>query len=443
MSFELVTAPGNGDAVDTTSEHTTRSGAKFRKSSPGDDDVCSPSDWWKLSIKDPIEANEIQFVGPCDKESWEYEEVKKILARKSESKGFNWQPLLCRNELDEYSSDLAFHMENNTKNFVFVAFARSSHSKRACVVMLSIMVVEMQSTTEAFVHLLCSGVPTMGGRLLAFALTKLKSDNQQLEFVRLSPTDKAVNFYEKHGFQKIDYSMAFDFRTGLCPVHVAASKNDEVVLQTLLKAGVNVNQANKKGDTSLNYATYYGYEAIVKALLKAGADVNQTNDKGNISLILAAKYGHEAVVKALLKAGANVNQANEKGNTSLILAAESGYEAIVKALLKAGANVNQANEKGNTSLNYAAKNDHEAIVKALLAAGANANQANKDGNTSLILAAKKGYEAVAKTLLAAGANANQVNNYGGTSLNYAAESGHEAVVKALLAAGAKSFPRDV
>ena len=44
---------------------TTRGGIRFRPSYPDDQEyACSPSDWWKLSIKDPIEANDIRFVGP-------------------------------------------------------------------------------------------------------------------------------------------------------------------------------------------------------------------------------------------------------------------------------------------------------------------------------------------------------------------------------------------
>ena len=372
MSFELVTAPGNGDAFDTTSsERTTRSRAKFRKSSPGgkpliEENVCSPSDWWKLSIKDSIEANEIHFAGPRDNESWEYKEVEKILKDEPDSeKGFSWQPLLCRNVLQPYGFQLALEL-GRAGFFVFVAFTHSSHpEEKPCVVMLSIMVVEMKSPTNAYVHLLCSGVPTVGGQLLAYALTKLKVDNKELESVSLHTTKKAEDFYKKHGLTSDKDGMSFDFRNGLRPVHVAARNNDEVVLRTLLKAGANVNQANKQDNTPLIFATEYGHEAVVRALLAAGADVNQANEDGSTPLIYAAVRGHEAVVGALLAAGANVNQANKHDNTPLSFAARRGHEAVVGALLAAGADVNQANEDGSTPLSFATEYGHEAVVRAL------------------------------------------------------------------------------
>ena len=436
LSFGL--GPGSSDA----NAGTTRGGSRFRPSSFDDEEyVCSPSDWWKLSIKDPIEANDIRFVGPCRKDSWEYREVQKILEGAQDSnKGFNWQPLLCRDALKDHGNELANVLKGEDGLSVFVAFTRSTHPRpegNPCAVMLSIMVVDMRRVTNAYVHLLCSGVPTMGGRLLAYALTKLKSDNQKLESVSLHPTQRAKGFYEKLRFTSTGGgSLVFDFKTGL-PVHIAAINNDEVVLRTLLKEiPTTVDATDKRGRTPLALAAYYGHEGIVKVLLKAGADVNRAGERGETALMTASKKGHEAIVRALLEAGADVNKADKVGATALLISTQEGHEAAVRVLLERGADVNKVGKVDWTPLALAAENGHEAIVRALLEKGADVNEVDEEGATPLLFAAENGHEAVVKALLDAKADVNQAEKDGWTPLLVAAENGHEAVVRALLEKGA-------
>lgn len=475
LSFGL--GPNSSGADDSDANAgTTRGGARFRPSSFDDEEyVCSPSDWWKLSIKDPIEANDIRFVGPRRKNSWEYGEVQKILEGAQDSnKGFNWQPLLCRDALKHYGNGIANALKREDGLSVFVAFTRSAHPRpegNPCAVMLSIMVVEMKSDTNAYVQLLCSGVPTIGGRLLAYALTKLKSDNQKLS-VSLHPTQKAVGFYEKLGFTSIDGGLVFDFKNGRLPVHIAAINNDEVVLRTLLKeipttvdatdkrgrtplmiaseksheaivralleAGADVNKADEKDWTPLSIAAYYGHEVVVRALLAAGANVNRVvfGDKAT-PLTIAAQNGHEGVVNALLDAGANVNLMTENSGTALVISTQEGHEAVVRALLVAGADVNKAVGKDDwTPLVFAAHYGHEGVVRALLEGGADVNKANKQGMTPLIIAAENGHVAIVRVLLERGVDVNNADAIGATALSLAAENGHEGVVRALLDAGA-------
>jgi hypothetical protein len=75
----------------------------------------------------------------------------------------------------------------------------------------------------------------------------------------------------------------------------------------------------------------------VESLLKAGADVDAQDGGGDTVLIGAAMYGHVEIVKVLLQAGASVNAKNIYDNTALSLAAEHGHPELIDILKEAGA----------------------------------------------------------------------------------------------------------
>ncbi|MBR4682018.1 MAG: ankyrin repeat domain-containing protein [Elusimicrobiaceae bacterium] len=78
-------------------------------------------------------------------------------------------------------------------------------------------------------------------------------------------------------------------------------------LQTLIKAGANVNAKDNNGSTALIYATKAksgNYEGIVSVLLKAGADVNAKDNDGKTAIKLAQEAGNTKIVELLKAAGA-------------------------------------------------------------------------------------------------------------------------------------------
>ena len=123
--------------------------------------------------------------------------------------------------------------------------------------------------------------------------------------------------------------------------------------------------------TALLRASSYGHIDIVNALLAAGANKDQANERGWTPLNAAAYKGHIECVKSLLAAGANKDQANDEGGwTPLNNAANEGHIECVKSLLAAGANKDQANIHGHTPLDSAAEKGHTEIVAVLEAAAA-------------------------------------------------------------------------
>ena len=119
----------------------------------------------------------------------------------------------------------------------------------------------------------------------------------------------------------------------------------------------------------------------IDALVKAGADVNAANRYGVTPLSLAAAGGNDRVIDLLLKSGANAKAADAKlseGRTLLMLASRTGSVASIRQLVAAGANVNAAETRtGSTALMWAALENHGDAVRALAAAGADLNARSK------------------------------------------------------------------
>ena len=149
---------------------------------------------------------------------------------------------------------------------------------------------------------------------------------------------------------------------------------------------------------NLTVAACKDHEACVATLLASGADPNAVNDGGYAPLLWASWNGHEACIATLIAAGADPNVADSRGNTPLHRVALGGYKACFAALIAAGADPNAVNDDGYTSLHWAVYNNHEACVAALVAAGADPNIVNNHRRTPLQVAVRKGHRECAKLI---------------------------------------------
>ena len=148
---------------------------------------------------------------------------------------------------------------------------------------------------------------------------------------------------------------------------------------------------------NLTVAACKDHEACVATLLASGADPNVAGDSGYTPLIWASYYG-STCFQMLADAGADPNVADNRGNTPLHRVALGGYKACFAALIAAGADPNAVNDDGYTSLHWAVYNNHEACVAALVAAGADPNIVNNHRRTPLQVAVRKGHRECAKLI---------------------------------------------
>ena len=158
---------------------------------------------------------------------------------------------------------------------------------------------------------------------------------------------------------------------------IISNKGYFEMVQYLVDKGVNVNEKDSNGDTSLHHAimggSYYIPE-IVKILVDKGADINAKNNDNMSPLHFASIYnGNLEVVSFLVDKGANVNVTTINNWTPLHFAAYNGNLEIVKFLVEKHSDPNAKNNSNQTPFDIAfkkrfdiaSKKRHEAIVNFL------------------------------------------------------------------------------
>jgi ankyrin repeat protein len=202
------------------------------------------------------------------------------------------------------------------------------------------------------------------------------------------------------------------------------------IVNTLLKAGVEINRRNNDGDTALTslmsifpvsfgeintdqlHDDYNLMEDIINKLLSAQADVNTQNKQDQTPLLLALRLPDQLrnpTLTKLLQRSANPDVADSQGNTPLIIAAQYQLSRkldidVFKQLAKVS-KVNQQNKAGDTALmamlkelktNFISSHinpgEYESTLKyvleytdVLLEFGTEVNRKNNDGDTALTL----------------------------------------------------------
>lgn len=120
------------------------------------------------------------------------------------------------------------------------------------------------------------------------------------------------------------------------------------VVETLLRAGADVDARNLYGQTALVGAMldiYYDYHRNIQShtelLLKYGADANIADIRGWTPFHYAAQRGSMSCIELLLRAGGNTNAVSAKGETPLWILLAKGWRDAAKFLLQNGCDINQ------------------------------------------------------------------------------------------------------
>lgn len=130
----------------------------------------------------------------------------------------------------------------------------------------------------------------------------------------------------------------------------------------LASPSLDVNRANKAGETALMMAALKGQLSWCERLLARGAEVRR---EGWAPLHYAASGPEPRTVTLLLERGADINAGSPNGSTALMMAAGYGSEASVDVLLARGADVRLRNERGLTVVDFARLSGRESLVKRM------------------------------------------------------------------------------
>lgn len=193
----------------------------------------------------------------------------------------------------------------------------------------------------------------------------------------------------------------------------ACMYGEVVIVQRLIKSGVNVNKPYNSDRYPITIAVCCGYYEIVVLLIENGATLN--GSEGHL-LNMACKAGHEEIAKILMKHGATFNRA------SLSIAVENGLPSIVKRLLAGGAKIETEGYYAKNFLGLifscymsdhkGKENDYRKTVNILIENGVNIQDVKFQGShhtvTPLVRAAGHGWEDTVALLLKRGADYAQI-----------------------------------
>jgi uncharacterized protein len=235
----------------------------------------------------------------------------------------------------------------------------------------------------------------------------------------------------------------------------AVKRGDRTAVSSLLQKRVNPSITEADGTTALHWAVRQDDLELAARLIRAGGDVNAANRYGVTPLYLACVNGNASMIERLLKAGADANAVAPEGESALMTAARTGNVEAARVLLVHGALVDATETwRGQTALMWAAAQNHASVVKELLAHGANVNARSMvrrwerqstaeprekwlppGGMTPLLLAARQGALESVRVLAASGAELNAVDPDGISAVLSAIINGHFDVAGFLLDQG--------
>ncbi|XP_057501365.1 potassium channel AKT1-like [Actinidia eriantha] len=181
-----------------------------------------------------------------------------------------------------------------------------------------------------------------------------------------------------------------DLPLSLC---FATLREDDLLLQRLLKRGLDPNESDNNGRTALHIAASKGSENCVLLLLDYGADPNSRDSEGNVPLGEAIMANNEPVAKLLANNGATLSS-GDVGQFACAAAEQNNLE-LLKKIVHHGGDVTLPKSNGSTTaLHVAVCEGNAEIVKFLVDQGADIDKPDGQGWTPRALADQQGHEEI-------------------------------------------------
>ena len=194
------------------------------------------------------------------------------------------------------------------------------------------------------------------------------------------------------------------------PLAEAAARGNVEAVRALLEGGANINQGDPRyASTALIAAVNGAHRAIVELLIAAGANVDQADVRGQTPLIRAifgpgtvrdseeCRTACLALAQLFVEKGAKVNHAMEDGSSPLMCAVNENWRPMIRFLLDIGADARHVDKRGRGLVRRAvdgilrlslADGPALELVRSMVDAGARdfkdaANWARKSGRAAL------------------------------------------------------------
>ncbi|KAG2307706.1 hypothetical protein Bca4012_083306 [Brassica carinata] len=137
------------------------------------------------------------------------------------------------------------------------------------------------------------------------------------------------------------------------PLQTLALSMQIQLMDNLMDNGLDIDDVDKDGQTSLHKAVIGKKEAVISHLLRKGANPHVQDRDGASALHYAVQVGALQTVKLLIKYNVDVNVTDNEGWTPLHIAVQSRNRDITKILLTNGADKTRRTKDGKVALDMA------------------------------------------------------------------------------------------
>ena len=225
--------------------------------------------------------------------------------------------------------------------------------------------------------------------------------------------------------------------SGWNPLHSAAEGGNEVIIETLLSSGLDIDSRGNDGTTPLMVAAAKGQEKTVNLLLSKGADPQLKNCMGRNLLHAAAEGGNSSIMRSILSYDIDINSKDDESSaTPLIIAVMHNHVEVAKYLLQKGADISLTTESNKRkALHIASQYGSVEAIEMLLSYDSRPDLRDGEGNTPLACAAACGQIEAVNCLLKHGADPSLKGENGWSILHFAAQSGNVIIIETMVSKG--------
>ncbi len=143
-------------------------------------------------------------------------------------------------------------------------------------------------------------------------------------------------------------------------VFSAIRHNDEILINSLIASGANLDLSDRQGNSTVMAALRAGWPRLATTLIDNTKRYAQANALGNRPLHVAAARGYKEIVIDLLDRKVGIDESDARGDSALILAIKNRNIDIAELLLKRGANHALVNKKKRSAVDLAYTGDNPA-----------------------------------------------------------------------------------